>query len=186
MFRWIAIAAAIALVASVAYGQSSNGSDPTLPLGQVRPMGQPGMMGMHDGSMPPMETMPMGMNPGPMCGSHMSVAGMAGSPASYLEARLAFARAELAITSAQEPAWNAYATTLRALEVPKGMYMDGARSAMMSGGSFLDRMDARISHLDRRLAALKAARDPVAALYQQLDAAQKQKADMVLPMSLCM
>jgi hypothetical protein len=46
--------------------------------------------------------------------------------------------------------------------------------------------DARITLLEGRLASLKAVREAAVELYGELDDEQKQKADTLLPMSLCM
>lgn len=210
MIRWVAILAALGLAAGAAYGQSSQ-SQPTLPLGQTRPMGQ--MMDapmMNDGMMPfdarmaPMlEMMRMmgGANWSPammgqgMMGQDMESMGsmchaqmdpQAGAPASYLEARIAFAKSELAITSAQEPAWQAYATALRGQVQPMSTHMAGMRQAMMGNAALPDRLAARVSFLEGQLDSLKAIRDVAVQLYGQLDAAQKEKADRLLPLSSCM
>ena len=212
MLRWIAILTAAALAIGAAYGQSSS-PQPTLPLGQNQMMGHMntpmmngGGMGMDGGMMPMMQMMQMmgsgmmgpGMQnagmmgpdmAGSMCRGQMAtmgMMGMAGSPASRLEARLAFARSELAISEAQDAAWQAYAAALRAQVQPMAGHMAGMQQAMMDGVGFPARFDARIDMLEGQLASLKAVRSAAAALYDKLDAGQKQKADMLLPMSTCM
>ncbi len=204
MFRWITILAALALAIGVAYGQSSSPSQPTLPLGQTRPMGP--MMNtpmMNDDAMDPriapmMEMMRMMGGPEMMdrgmMGSHGMMGAMchgqmdsqAGAPASYLKARLAFAKSELAIAGAQEPAWQAYATALRGQVQPMSAHMAGMHQAMMGNASFPEKFEARISFLEDQVESLKAVHDAAVKLYGKLDAAQKQKADRLLPLSLCM
>jgi hypothetical protein len=206
MFRWIAVLAAVALAVGVAYGQSSPQTQPTLPLGQAQPMGHMNapMMGgnaeMEHGMMSMMQMMHM-MEPGmmgpgmdqetagSMCHGQMAMmraAGMAGSPASHLEARLAFAKAELAITAAQDAAWQAYVTALRGQVPAMSAHMTARQHAMMGDIAFPDRFDARIAMLEGQLAGLKAVREAAIALYGKLDDVQKTKADAVLPMSLCL
>lgn len=211
MVRWIAIAAAIALAAGTAYGQSAPQTQPMLPLGQGQTMGghmnspmmggnaelQHGMMSMmqmmhmmESGMMGPGTQdagMMMGQDMGgPMCRGHMAMmhaAGMEGSPASHLEARLAFTKAELAITAAQDAGWQAYAAALRSQVQPAAMAT--RHHAMMTGAAFPARFDARITMLEEQLTDLKAVRDAAVALYGSLDDGQKTKADALLPMSLC-
>jgi len=201
MFRWITILAALALAVGVAYGQSSSPSQPTLPLGQTHPMGHM----MNDGTMnvdPRMASMMEMMRM--MGGSAMMDRGMmgsqdmmgsmchgqmdpqAGAPASYLEARLAFAKSELAIGGAQEPAWQAYATALRSQVQPMSAHMTGMHQAMMGNATFPEQFEARVSFLENQVDGLKAVRDVAIKLYGQLDAVQKEKADRLLPLSACM
>lgn len=207
MFRWIAVLAAVVLVVGVAYGQSAPQPQPTLPLGQGQTMGghmnapmmggdadmgqgmmqmmqmmhtmESGMMGpgMHDADM-----MGQGMCRGQMV--MMRAAGMDGAPASHLEARLAFAKAELAIASAQDGAWQAYASALRSQAQQAGM--PAMHRAMADNAAFPARFDARITTLEGRLAGMKAIREAAVALYDKLDDGQKKKADVLLPMSLCL
>src|SRR5512145_2788967 len=66
MLRWIAVLAATALAVSVAYGQSSPQTQPTLPLGQGPSMGghmsspmMNGSAGMEHGMMSMMQRMHM-------------------------------------------------------------------------------------------------------------------------------
>lgn len=236
MVRWLAILGAAALAIGVAYGQSSQPSQPALPLGQAPMMGpsmmQGGGMGMGMGQMPMMQMMSpdmmMGqgmmqqgmMNPammgpgmmgpgmmgpgmmgpgmvgsgmaggdmtGPMmCRGQMGMMGMADSAPSYLEARLAFVKSELAIGAAQQAAWDKYAAALRAQVKPMAARMAAMRQAMADAADFPARFDARVSMLEGQLSSLKSVRDAAVALYGDLSAEQKRKADSLLPMSLCM
>ena len=63
--------------------------------------GQPGMMGNMGQMMPMMRQMMMGQQGG------------MGMPFEHVEGRIAFLKAELKITDAQAPQWNAFADTLR-------------------------------------------------------------------------
>jgi hypothetical protein len=206
MFRWIAITAAVALAAGVAFAQSSPQTQPALPLGSGQTMGHHMMNGeamgpamMDPSTMPMMQMMQMMhtmeagmMGPGMMhssMGGPMSCnaqAGMAGAPGSYLEGRLAFVKAELAIEQAEEADWQAFAAAVRDRAQPMFHGMHGMHDAATDGSGFPARIDARIKMLDDRLSGLKAVRAAAVALYDHLSPAQKQKADTLLPMSLCM
>jgi hypothetical protein len=200
MFRWIAILAAIALAGSAAYGQSSS------PQTQDQMMGHMDWPMMNDDAvgpdmMPMMQMMQMmqmmgsgNMGPammdqdvaGPMCRWQMRSNAMMSAPGSYLEARLAFAKSELAIDISQEPAWQAYVTALRSQVQPMSAHMTNMRNAMMGEADFPGRFDARIALLEGQLSSLKAVRETAIGLYNGLNAEQKKKADRLLPVSLCM
>jgi hypothetical protein len=209
MFRWIAIVAAMALAAGAAFGQSSSppSAQPTLPLGSGQTMGHhtttgeaTGPSSMMDPSMMPMMQMMrmMHMMDAGMMGPGMMESGMpmmcdvrpgmpmAGAPGSYLEGRLAFVKAELAIDQAQEPDWQKYAGAVRDRARPMFSAMSGMHRAAADGSSFPSQFDARIEALEGQLSGLKAIRGAAVGLYDHLNPMQKQKADTLLPMSLCM
>ncbi|PWC69723.1 hypothetical protein TSH20_08840, partial [Azospirillum sp. TSH20] len=99
--------------------QPSQGGQPAMPgmmmnMDQMRPMmggmmgqqsGQSNMMGsgMMEQMMPMMRQMMMGQQGG------ISAMGL---PFEHVEGRIAFLKAELGITDAQAPQWNAFADTL--------------------------------------------------------------------------
>jgi len=153
---------------------------PMMQMMQMMHMMEAGMMGpgMMDSGL-----MDSGMG-GPM--SCNAQAGKAGAPGSYLEGRLAFVKAELAIEQAQEADWQAFATAVRDQAQPMFHGMHGMHDAAADGSGFPTRIDAHIKMLDDRLSGLKAARGAAVGLYDHLNQAQKQKADTLLPMSLCM
>jgi hypothetical protein len=210
MFRWIAVMAAVALAIGAAYAQSSSPSQvqPTLPLAQSQMMGSPmmnsGMMGssmMDPSMMSMMQMMQMmqmkgsGMGPGTMgqdmvgpmmCRAQMGMMGTAGTVASYLEARLAFAKSELAIDPAQEADWQRFAAALRGQAQPMSARMSGMQHAMETDSDFPTKFDARVAMLEGQVSSLKAIRDAAVGLYGRLSAAQKHGADTLLPMSLCL
>ena len=134
------------------------------------------------------------MEPGPMMGPGGSgMMGMMGCPmmgrdsatASFAEGRIAFLKAELAITDAQKDAWEAYAAALkRNLESMQGMGQ--AMHAMADAKTPVERLDARIGMMDTRLAALKELKPALQGLYGALSAEQKKKADEVLTGMGCM
>lgn len=211
MFRWIAIVAAVALAGAAAFAQSSPEPEPALPLGPGQTMGRHMMNGESSGpwmmdpsTMPMMQMMrmmhmmeagmmgPGMMDPGmmePGMGGPMSCAahaGLAGAPGSYLEGRLAFVKAELAIDQTQEAGWQTFAAAVRDRSQLMFNGMHGMRNAALGGLGFPARIDAHIKMLDDRLSGLKAVRAAAVGLYQDLNPAQKQQADTLLPMSLCM
>jgi len=114
---------------------------------------------------------------GPLFGIH------AMGPVEHLEGRLAFLRAELAITDAQQAVWNAFAESGR----------KGAKEAtgspdivkLMQPAGAPERLRMLESHLNARLSAVKAAGEARGQLYPQLSDEQKKSLDALLspPMS---
>ncbi len=133
-------------------------------------MGRGGMMGMMRGGgmMRMMESCPM----------------MGGGEA-HTEGRIAFLKAELAITGQQTSVWDAYAAALK-----KNLQsMQGMRETMMKvmqAKSPVERLDAHIAAMDARVAALKELKPALAGLYSSLSEEQKKKADELLTGMGCM
>jgi hypothetical protein len=131
-------------------------------------MGRGGMMGMMGGSCPMMAMM-----------------GRNDAAPTFTDGRIAFIKAELAITDAQNSVWDAYAAALRKnLESMQSM-----RKTMMSAtqpASPVERLDLHISTMDSRLQALKEVKPALAALYAALSEGQKKKADELLTGMGCM
>lgn len=119
------------------------------------------MMQMMQGS-----TMPMGMM--------MSVGA---SP--HIDGRIAFLKAELKITDAQMPQWNAFADALRVNMTALHTTM---QSMMQATGSTSapDRIEQRVSLLAARLDAAKAVLAAVKPLYAVLSDEQKKSADELI------
>lgn len=95
----------------------------------------------------------------------------------HIEGKLAFLKAELQITSAQENAWNVFADSMR-----KAVAMKPANAAGREGGgaTLPERMDDQTRQLEWRLAVLQAKQAAIAKLYTQLDAKQKTLADTLI------
>jgi hypothetical protein len=208
MVRLIVILAAAALAAGAVYGQSSSQPQPSLPLGQGQTMGhmggsmmdgeaESGMMSMMRmmrlmesgmmGGMQSADTMGGDIG-GTMCRGQMAMMrtmGVAGSPDSHLEARLAFTRSELAITAEQDTVWQAYASALRGQSPASSPHQAGMHHGTKGDTPFPAKLDARIGMLEDRLASLEAVREQAVALYGKLDHSQKTKADALLIMTLC-
>lgn len=149
----------------------------TMPMMQMMQMMHMMETGMSRGMMDSGIGGPMSCNAQP---------GMVGAPGSYLEGRLAFVKAELAIDQTQEASWQTFAEAVRDRAQPMFHGMHGMHNATTDGVSFPARIDIHIKMQDDRLSGLKAVRAAAVGLYDHLNPAQKQKADTLLPMSLCM
>ncbi len=137
----------------------------TPPQQQYWMMG-PGMMGHH--MLGPGMSGPMGMMPGPM-----------------IEGRLAYLKAELAITEAQSAAWTGYVTAVKTRTTSmQGMHQTMAQA--MQSGTAVARLDAHVMAMEAMIATLKALKPATEALYAVLTPDQKVKADLLLGMGCCM
>jgi hypothetical protein len=169
----------LAMAALVAVGMLATGTPLTAQ--------QPGM-GMRDmpmgrgmmGDMPMRRGMMGMMGDCPMMGMMM---GDETSP--FAEGRIAFLKAELAISDAQKAAWEAYAAALK-----KNLQgMQAMRQTMMNvmdAKTPVERLDAHIAAMDGRLGSLKEVKPALAALYVALSEEQKKKADQILTGMGCM
>ncbi len=172
----LASAAAIGLSPTPALAQDADGKGPGMGMGGGM-MGGKGMMGggmMRGGGM---------MGHGcPMMGMMM---GGGGDMPMYREGRIAFLKAELAITDAQAKTWDAYADQLK--QNMQSMHdMHKAMMAARSGKTPVERLDARITAMEGRVKALKDIKPKLAALYDALSDEQKKKADQLLGHMGCM
>ena len=146
-----------------------------------------GMMGYGSG---PGMMMGRGFGPGDMGGcSMMGMRRGAMTPGNetYAEGRIAFLKAELKITDAQDAAWNAYADTLRAnSQAMVSMHKQMADTFQQKDHSVTQMLDFRIQAMRSRLAALEAMKPATDALYKALTPEQQKKADDMLPVMGCM
>ena len=130
-----------------------------------------------DGMMGPGNWMPMMSGPG-----HMRMMRMMGM-ANHVEGRIAFLKAELKITEAQMPQWNAFADVLR----ENARRMSGVRttmsgifgqdSASVSAPDRLNRMEEMISIMLEAVKGTKAAFVPLYAVFTE---EQKKVADQLI------
>lgn len=152
---------------------------PTPPEGQ-----RPGMGGMGGSS--GMQGM-MGMPMMDMMHTHMmqmmgmmrqSGGGMGMATIDRVEGRIAFLRAELKITDAQNAAWNAFADALRA----NAKSLGEVRSSMMAGAqqNLVDRLALQEKWLVARLEGTRAIKAALANLVGTLSDDQKKAADELL------
>ena len=138
-------------------------------------MGGQGMMGGFGWGMPMGRGMGMG---------NCQMWGDGDTPA-FAEGRVAFLKAELAITDVQSSAWSAYASALKKnLESMQGMHQ--TMLTAWQATSPVERLDAHITAMEGRLTTLKDIKAPLEALYAALNDAQKEKADDLLTGMGCM
>jgi hypothetical protein len=138
-----------------------------------------------------MSMMGQGMGPGGMMGMMgagcpmMGMMGRNEDASTFAEGRIAFIKAELAITDAQKDVWEAYATALRKnLESMRQM-----RATMMGASrpaSPVERLDLHISTMESRLQALKEVKPALSALYATLSEDQKKSSESLLTGMGCM
>ncbi|MBB4372697.1 hypothetical protein GGD63_005507 [Bradyrhizobium sp. cir1] len=133
-----------------------------------------GMMNMMGGNMPMpdmMRMMGMMRQSGGDCMSGMETI-------DHVEGRVAFLRAELKITDAQVPAWNAFADALRA----NAKALGELRGSMAGSGSetLVDRLTWQEKWLSARLETTRAMRSALTSLVGVLSDEQKKTADELL------
>ena len=122
------------------------------------------------------------MSPGMMGGGMMGWGGhgaaMCAAMAGHIDGRLAYAKAELKITDAQEVLWKAYAEAARA----NAQAMNAHCTAMMGKGDakpipLPDRLDQHEQFMSQQLDAMRAADKALKPLYAAFSDTQKQAAD---------
>ena len=161
-------------------GQMGGGMQIPMPEGGSR--GQPGMSGqtgaMNDNMMRMMNDHMRIMNER----MRMGMPGMATGPAMVdltdrLDGRLAFIRAELHITEAQDSAWKSFAEGLRS---GRDHLLEARHQLQQPYASSVDRLARYERHLTERLEALRSARTSFTQLYAALNDAQKRTADELI------
>ena len=141
----------------------SGGADSNYPMGPWV-MGPHGMTGY--GNMGPWM---MGAGQG---------ASMCTAMAGHIEGRLAYIKAELKITDAQEPLWKSYAGAAR--DHAQAMTTHCSKMMTQRGTSSLsltERLDQHEQFMAAQLEALRAMNKALKPLYSALDATQKRAAD---------
>lgn len=164
-------------------GQTGQAATPTpsgspgMDMPKVLPQAQSGGMPMMGGNMRPMMEMMSNM----MAQACTGQAGGAGRmpPFAHINGQIAFYKAELQITDAQLPQWNAYADALR---VGAKDIQAASTQAMQGAGvtSAIGQMDQRISILSATLEAIKQAEAAGKPLYAMLTDEQKKTADELM------
>lgn len=172
-----AVAAAMLSAVNLALGQTTpdpHQHDQTTPAANAAGAADP-MMQMMSGMMGMMQIM---HGQGGM-GQGMGMAGM--GPADRVEGRIAFLRAELKITGAQEKVWNRVADALRANA--ERMKKAGQASMPMQtpSGGVVAALEADKARLKARLDALDELEGTLKPLYGVLSDEQKKTADELLP-----
>jgi hypothetical protein len=141
---------------------------------------QPGM-GMRDMPMGPgMMGMMRMMGNCPMMGMMMDA-----DTSTFADGRIAFFKAELAITDAQKGVWETYAAALEK-NLQGIQSMRQSMMKVMEAKTPVERLDAHIAAMDGRVASLKEVRPALAALYAALSDEQRKKAYQILTGMGCM
>ena len=165
------LALVLALAMSPAFAQQAKpdehhpaataGPAPQQPAGSSGMMG-PGMMGQG------------------MMGGGTGQMDMMSAMAGRVEGRIAFLKAELKITDAQLPAWNAVAEAMRANAKDMGTMSSGMMTMMSQQAPLPDKLAAREKLMSSRLDALRKLKTAVAPLYAGLSDDQKKTADELM------
>ncbi|HUZ64619.1 MAG TPA: Spy/CpxP family protein refolding chaperone [Acetobacteraceae bacterium] len=167
--------------ATVPTSPSATGGSASMP-GSPSGMGGPsgGGAGMMGGGMPAMAQMMQMMR---MMGGMMAQAG-AGPAAGmmrfdHIAGRIAFLKAELAITPAQNRAWTAFADALKGAAAKVGP-MRAQMPLVIAAGPLPERLHQQTAVLEARVAALRGLAGPTDALYRVLTPAQRRTADALM------
>ena len=120
-----------------------------------------------------------------MAGCPMMGATTDGQASTFIEGRIAFLKAELAITDAQKGAWDAYADALkRNLQSMQGMGQ--MMKTVFEAKTPVERLDAHLAAMETRVKTLQDVKPVLAKLYEALSGDQKKKADEILTGMGCM
>jgi hypothetical protein len=164
----VALLGSVALAGAQTAAQDHDAHHPDTPATTAPNMGDMGkMMGGDMGRMMSMIRTAQGGD------------GMGMMPIDHIEGWIAFYKAELDITEAQLPQWNAFADALR--NSAKGMQT--AMATAMQGGTPTTapaRADALVQMMSARLDAMKATAAASKVLYAVLTDAQKKTADELM------
>jgi LTXXQ motif family protein len=101
---------------------------------------------------------------------------MGGDMQALTDRRLVTLKTQLVITAEQQAPWDTYAATLK--KSATGMQtMRQSMTTGMTGKSPVERLDAQVTAMEARLAALKEVKPALGNLYTSLSDEQKKKAD---------
>ncbi|MBW8269485.1 Spy/CpxP family protein refolding chaperone [Caldovatus aquaticus] len=101
-------------------------------------------------------------------------------PFERIEGRLAYYRAELGITEAQMPQWNAFADAMRAAAARLRQAYAQAMQAAAQAGTAPEQIERWIALLSARLEAIRSVADAARSLYATLSEQQKRTADALM------
>jgi hypothetical protein len=108
---------------------------------------------------------------------------MMGDPGRHMGGRLAFIEAELGVTEAQRPLWDAYAKAVRGAAASMAA-LHGRMQGMQTAPSLPERLALMEEMMANRLAALQTVRGEATALYEALSPAQREVADSIMGMGM--
>ena len=143
----------------------------------------------HPGGTPPSAAMPGGPMGGagemPMMGMMRMIMGQdgmggMGMMSGHAEGRVAFLKAELKITDAQLPLWNAVADAIRANAKGMSEMMSGMMGRSQSTATLPEKLASREKMMTAHLEALRKFKAAVDPLYAALSDEQKKTADELL------
>lgn len=145
-------------------------ASPRMPARMMQRMPPERMQKMHGGAMPRMAM---------MGGSVIAP----GGAIQNVEGHIAFLKAELKITNAQQKAWDQFADVLRANAKTLNAASSGMMAGMMSGAEKLSpaaRLEQQEKLLTLQLEALKQSRTALGGLNAALSDEQKQRLDQLI------
>lgn len=108
---------------------------------------------------------------------------MCGKMTAHVEGRLAFLKAELAVTSEQESLWNAYAAAVRDNAKTMTTRCTSMMEQSKDGASLLQRLDTNQQFMQSRIDGLHAIVEALKPLYAALSDTQKGIADQMIKSS---
>lgn len=108
-----------------------------------------------------------------------------GQSSAFIDSRIAFIRAELGITEAQESAWDAYADAIK-MNLQSMQDMRQTMQTVFEAKTPVERLDAHLAIMQSRTNALGEVKLPLVKLYDTLGVEQKKKADAILTGMGCM
>jgi hypothetical protein len=103
----------------------------------------------------------------------------------FIEGRIAFLKAELAITDAQRVAWDAYADAIKR-NLQSMQDMRQTMRAVFEAKTPVERLDAHLVAMESRIKALKDVKPTLVKLYEALSPEQQKKADEIITGMGCM
>jgi Spy/CpxP family protein refolding chaperone len=98
-------------------------------------------------------------------------------PSRHIEGRIAFMRAELKITTAQQAQWDRVADIMRASAKRKDQMFQQMRATRDQPQTAMDKLDRRVVFIEAQAAEEKTFADAFRPLYQSLSDDQKKSAD---------
>jgi hypothetical protein len=164
------------LAAAVVTGLTASVAVPLVTHAQGWGAPQGGPIAVLDGPPPPAALM------GPAGDQEVAMAGTHGGPGwvrdgRFLDGRIAFVKAVLKITSAQEPAWDKLATAMRAGAADMAKLHEGKDATKDQPANALQRVDWRARSAEAHAKSLAAFASAFKPLYDQLSDDQRKAAD---------
>ena len=189
--RFLVIAASLTVMLAQAHAQTA---DPHHPAGQAASQAGQGQTTAPQPGMPMAGPSAPGAQPGAMGAGMASMmdmmrpmmsAGGMGLPFEHVEGRIAYLKAELAITDAQSAPWAAFADAMRAdAATMRTMHEEMTKRGMMKGATPLalpERLVAQRKMMSEHTAMLDRLEAGAKPLYAVLSAEQRKVMDQAVP-----